>query len=238
MIQLGSIKPIFYKGLLVKANPKLHEQLVNKIEKYLNKNELLLDLGAGQGAFSQRLTDLGYNIIATDTDDSNFMCKDVEFYKINFNKNEEVQSFLKKFGNRFDAVFGIEVIEHVENPWSYIRLIKKLLKPGGYLFITTPNITSWLSRFVFLFKGKFWSFDDIDYEQSGHIAPISEWEMRIILKSENFKSIHFTHGGLLPTIWITKNLIVVISTILSIVFRPFMKGVKKGHCLIAIARKE
>jgi 2-polyprenyl-3-methyl-5-hydroxy-6-metoxy-1,4-benzoquinol methylase len=42
-------------------------------------------------------------------------------------------------GERFDIVIAGEIIEHVENPGGLIRNLKKHLKPGGLLVVTTPN---------------------------------------------------------------------------------------------------
>jgi SAM-dependent methyltransferase len=39
---------------------------------------------------------------------------------------------------RFDAVFCTEVLEHVSNPFEAIKEINRILKPGGYLFASSP----------------------------------------------------------------------------------------------------
>jgi len=39
----------------------------------------------------------------------------------------------------FDVVTAIEVIEHVTDPMSMLRSIRRLMKPGGLLFLTTGN---------------------------------------------------------------------------------------------------
>lgn len=40
--------------------------------------------------------------------------------------------------NHFDAVFCTEVLEHVSNPFKAISEIRRVLKPGGYLFASSP----------------------------------------------------------------------------------------------------
>lgn len=44
-----------------------------------------------------------------------------------------------KNDEKFDIVISTENIEHVSYPVEYIDQIKTLLKPGGYLLLTTPH---------------------------------------------------------------------------------------------------
>src|SRR6516164_633683 len=39
----------------------------------------------------------------------------------------------------FDSVFSCETIEHVPSPGKAVRELSRVLKPGGKLFLTTPN---------------------------------------------------------------------------------------------------
>src|SRR5947207_4268274 len=43
---------------------------------------------------------------------------------------------------RFDAVVSMDVIEHVPQPLPWVREALRVLKPGGVLFLTTPNYGS------------------------------------------------------------------------------------------------
>ena len=53
----------------------------------------------------------------------------------------------------FDAVNIVEVIEHIENQPQLIREISRILKPGGNLALSTPNVLNLISRIRFLFTG-------------------------------------------------------------------------------------
>jgi 2-polyprenyl-3-methyl-5-hydroxy-6-metoxy-1,4-benzoquinol methylase len=41
--------------------------------------------------------------------------------------------------NSFDTVFSLETIEHVTDPSRAVRELARVLRPGGHLFLTTPN---------------------------------------------------------------------------------------------------
>jgi len=42
-------------------------------------------------------------------------------------------------GRQFDTILCGELIEHLEEPYRFLRQLKKLLKPGGRLVLSTPN---------------------------------------------------------------------------------------------------
>jgi len=44
---------------------------------------------------------------------------------------------------RFDVAYCSEVIEHVPQPQDFLRDIYRLLRPGGLLYLTTPDISHW-----------------------------------------------------------------------------------------------
>lgn len=46
----------------------------------------------------------------------------------------------------FDAVFMDQVLEHPKNPGDYLRLCRRILRPGGVLYLGVPNIESVSSR--------------------------------------------------------------------------------------------
>jgi SAM-dependent methyltransferase len=44
-----------------------------------------------------------------------------------------------ELSQRFDAIYGKEVIEHVSNPGSYLRQLRAVLRENGRLWLSTPN---------------------------------------------------------------------------------------------------
>lgn len=232
----GKKKPEFYKGLLIKADRGLHEQIAKKIAEQIPIGSKILDLGAGEGALTSRLLDMGYYIVAADMNQEEFKCTEAEFHQINFDVKEDIERFVADNLESFDAVLGIEVIEHVENQWEYVRQLKKMLKPNGLMIITTPNTTSWLSRMKFLLTGRFHQFSDKDLDY-GHISPITPWELGLILKQECLSQISIEPAGTLPAIYITGLNRETLLSLMIFPIRPVLKGLIDGWCVLAIGRK-
>ena len=56
------------------------------------------------------------------------------------------------YGNNFfDFVIAHEVIEHLVDPDTFLEESVRVLKKGGYLVVTTPNLAAWYHRILFLF---------------------------------------------------------------------------------------
>ncbi len=231
-------KPLqYYKGLLIKADLGLHDQIADEIRKKIPEGGEILDFGAGEGALSERLYDMGYKITSADKDVENFKSKNCKFLPINFDHPDEVDIFVKDNANKFDVVLGIEVIEHVQDQWKYVRQLINMAKPGGMILITTPNTSSWISRITFLLSGRFHQFSDADLSY-GHINPISPWEMDLIMKNTGAESVDIRSAGTLPPIYITRSPKLLLMNVFALLLRPFSSGFLDGWCIMAIAYKQ
>lgn len=230
-------KPLqYYKGIRIKADIGLHEQLAAIVNTVLSKGSVILDYGSGEGALSQRLQDMGFTVYSVDIDECNFKA-DTPFERIDFNNPLGIKDFLAKHTEEFDMVMGIEVIEHVENPWEYIRNLKELVKPGGFILLSTPNITSWYSRLNFLINGRFHQFEENDISY-GHINPISENEIRLICNQSGLIVEEIVSGGWLPRIWLTNSIRQCLRNLFGFVLSFLMKGAFEGWCLIALIKRQ
>jgi len=96
----------------------------------------------------------------------------------------------------FDLVTIAEVIEHVENHRAVLREIRRVLKPGGLVIITTPNILNLKSRLRFFTFG-FWNlFGPLPvrinekYSTGGHINPVSYFYLCHSLYGAGLEPVH------------------------------------------------
>jgi len=95
----------------------------------------------------------------------------------------------------FDYVVSVEAIEHLENPWHVVREANRVLKQGGKLLITTPNILTIKSRLSYLLYGypNYFHYmiehhpDRRDESAIDHINPVSFLELRHILSRNGFQ---------------------------------------------------
>ena len=236
-VYVGEKKVEYYNGLIIRADTHSHQHITDQIKKILPNGGKILDMGCGQGALSGRLIDMGYDVIAVDTNPADFMCKHVPFNQVDFNNAAEVEAFMQTHANAYDLVLGIEVIEHVHNHWEYVATLKRAVKPNGHLLISTPNITSWVSRLFFMFKGKFHQFETEDLEY-GHINPIAWHQLVYILEQNRLKVLGIYPVGTLPPIWIRFTLKWIFVQTLALLFRLFQKRDHlEGWSLLFVSQK-
>lgn len=241
-IKIGLKKLEYYEGLLVKADNGLHNQIHNIVEYIFKdkKNISILDISAGEGALAIRLFNNGFkNICAVDINPKDFKFKNkIDFVELDLNSHTAVQDFIAANVDKYDLILGIETIEHLENPWSYMKLLKSVSKKNGIIMVTTPNINSIFSKISFILFDRFHQFSESDLEYF-HINPISFFELYTICRILRLKIETVLPGGLYPIIWISKSVLFsIIYSVSNIFLYPFTRGLKYGWCCIYILKNE
>ena len=118
-------------------------------QHFFNQNIRILDIGCADGKFMNIVEKHLPNLDRIDGVDvpSNWFDKE----KIHSRGTIYVQSLEKSIGEIplgfYHVVTFWEVLEHIEDIYSFLRNIRKLMVPGGVLLMTTPNLFS-LSRFI------------------------------------------------------------------------------------------
>lgn len=130
-----------------------------------------LDLGAGQGALSARLKEAGLAVEACDPNPEQFQIEGVQCRGI------DEAGRLPYDDAQFDIAVAVEVVEHIDGHQDFFSEAARVLKPGGLLLFTTPNILSLKSRMLFFFGGYYYSFGPLEPfkvdPSSQHISPFT-----------------------------------------------------------------
>jgi 2-polyprenyl-3-methyl-5-hydroxy-6-metoxy-1,4-benzoquinol methylase len=99
----------------------------------------------------------------------------------------------------FDLIVAIEIVEHLENPRATAREWRRLLRPGGTLVMSTPNIESIRSLLSFFMRGEHAAFTSRSYP--AHVTPLARIDVERILAEAGFSSVQISWSdfGLIPT---------------------------------------
>lgn len=104
----------------------------------VKEGKQLLDLGCGNGAFLLRARSAGYEVVGVDFDAKAVEAACSQGLDVRLGGVEILDPSIEQF----DAITLAHVIEHVHHPVEVLQACYKLLKPGGFLWIETPNIAA------------------------------------------------------------------------------------------------
>lgn len=167
-------------------------EILNSIDENFKTKEKIniLEIGSGAGVFIQHLQteldkkNINYNIEAGDIEPHQINDKNLGF-KCNF-LDAQAEFVLDK---KYDIIISIELIEHIENPFHFIREIAKNISDNGMVLLTSPNILSLRSRLRYLLTGctdyfrrpynEYWL-------NMGHVNPINPLQLIYTLRKNGF----------------------------------------------------
>ncbi len=143
----------------------------------------VLDAGTGTGTLARALAAVGFRVCACDILPERFGPPGggVQFQQVDLNAP------LPYRDKTFDYVCCTEVIEHVQNPFALLREFWRVLKEGGFLFLSTPNILNLSSRVRFLLEGayEFFKYPVVEWAETGtgdlHLHPLRYHELEYYL---------------------------------------------------------
>ncbi|MDP7638224.1 MAG: class I SAM-dependent methyltransferase [Candidatus Hydrogenedentes bacterium] len=165
------------------ASPSAHDKAYSLLHARMPKGQVL-DIPCGSGSFTRRLLEGGYEVAAADIA-AHPAVPQVPFQAADMNQP------LPFLDASFDAVASIEGIEHIERPYDFLRECRRVLRPGGFLLLTTPNISSLRSRWRWFLTGFHnkckYPLDETDPQPRHHIAMLSYPQTRYMLHTNGFR---------------------------------------------------
>jgi SAM-dependent methyltransferase len=183
-----------------------HEKTNRKVLAIATAGDLrggrLLEVGAGEGYLARLLAghiQEKYGVVpaemlsACDLHPENFKPRELRCDRV------DPDGRLPYPDGSFDRVTCVEVFEHIEDQFALAREFFRVLKRGGRLILTTPNVLNINSRLRFLHSGFGQLFNPLPLTNhdpiylGGHIHPISFYFLAYIFRRAGFDDvrIHF-----------------------------------------------
>jgi 2-polyprenyl-3-methyl-5-hydroxy-6-metoxy-1,4-benzoquinol methylase len=153
----------------------------------------LVDVGCGSGSLWPVLADRFDRYCGLDAVRYDGFPREGEFHKV------DLDAVAWPIGEGAgDVVAAVETIEHLENPWAFVRALVRIAVPGGSVVVTTPNQLSGLSVATLLVKRRFSAFQDAHYP--AHRTALLESDLRRIAEAAGLRDleIRYSHSGRLP----------------------------------------
>ena len=171
--------------------PGLHEAVVDQVSMRVQSARRVLDIAAGAGALTRRLIDAGFSVLANDVDGSDWSVPEIDLMSVDLNTD-----FAEAFAPlAVEAIAAIEVIEHLENPREFLRRCRRIVPDGGFMFVSTPNVTSAASRGMFLRSGRTVFFDKSGPCAGDHITLLPWWLLAEHAESTGWQIAEISFAG-------------------------------------------
>ena len=136
----------------------------------------LLDIGCGGGRFMNRMKRVGWEVEGIDFDE-----KATEKITLRYGMKTYTGDLLsyRLPDASYDAITMSHAIEHLFDPERTLRECLRILKPGGRLVVTTPNVDGAAAALF----GKFWR----GWEPPRHLHLFSVKALKLILLKAGFE---------------------------------------------------
>jgi len=125
-------------------NPRIKEMehLLKKSRKYFPGATNLLDVGAGLGLLVKEAQKSG--MTATGIEPSKWLAaQSKKIFNIDLITGTVPSKELD--GKKFDMIFAVDVIEHLQDPLLFLNTLKGYLESSGVIIIATPDCKSFLA---------------------------------------------------------------------------------------------
>lgn len=177
---------------------------INKVLRLIGRNKSILDLACWDGSISEIIKKNNNKVLGIEISDNAIKkarAKGIEVFDIDLNSN-----WSNNVAEKFDVVFAGEIIEHIFDTDNFLKQVWQVLKPSGFLVITTPNVAS-LGRRLLLLLGRSPLIEVTarNYD-AGHIRYFTFSSLLKLLLENNFNidqamsdSINFNKNGNIKT---------------------------------------
>jgi 2-polyprenyl-3-methyl-5-hydroxy-6-metoxy-1,4-benzoquinol methylase len=155
----------------------------------------VIELGCGDGNTLAWLKELGYARHTTGME----LCAEPAAQarkKIDRVIEGDLQSALPQLEKEsFDMVLCLDVLEHLNDPWTTVKQLYSLLRPGGSIVISVPNIRHYSVLLPLLWHGT-WRYQDAGIMDKSHLRFFSRESAQEMLTQNGFNITASIDNGL------------------------------------------
>jgi SAM-dependent methyltransferase len=189
------------------AYPRSQTHVHDKIIEILGSDLpcSVLDLGCGNGFLAGRLAKMGCKVTAVDADERGIRLGQESYPEVRFVRCDIANASPGELGGPFRCVIASEVIEHLFDPASLIRLSTKVLETQGVLVLATPYHGYAKNLLLSLVDG--WDNHHEPLVCGGHIKFWSLATITQLLRAEGMRVRRWGGTGRAPLLW--KSLVVL-----------------------------
>lgn len=143
----------------------------------------LLDVAAGSGTAAQTLSAQGWEVSAIDISEE--LVEQIRARGIEALTHDLAAEPLPFGDGSFEAVFAGEIIEHLVDTAGFLDELARVLRPGGIVVITTPNLASLENR-LRLALGRYPIWVEYELGDQGHVRAYTLPTLRAQLARHGF----------------------------------------------------
>ena len=178
------------------AEPELFAVRRDFLLAHLPDGARVLDVGCGEGAFSAAMAERGARPVAVDVADEPLRRLRARFPQLDDVRRATAGAPLPLRDGEVDAVWAGEVVEHVVDVGAFCGELRRVLKPGGPLVLTTPDHPRSLLLRLALRPER---FDEHFSPYADHLRFFTVRTLKRVLGDAGFATVALTrsHGHLL-----------------------------------------
>lgn len=117
----------------------------------------VLEVGCGSGATLRWLKEAGLARSTTGIELSAVAAAQAAQHCDRLFRGDADEALGKLRDERFDTVLCLDVLEHLMDPWATLTSVQALVKPGGTLIVSLPNVRHHSVVLPLLFRGR-WEY--------------------------------------------------------------------------------
>jgi glycosyltransferase involved in cell wall biosynthesis len=162
--------------------------------RLVGKNQRVLELRCGKGAFGAELSRGGNSVVGVDPEPKVALAAGYEDI-VRADLEHGLKEFARHSAHEFDRILMLDVLEHLRDPAAPLEALKALLAPRGKLIVSVPNAVNFTIRLMVLF-GRF-RYSDRGILDWSHLRFFTAKSISALLEERGYR-ITARHYSVIP----------------------------------------